>query len=64
MVRSYDYKLKFGKHRGKSLYDIFMEDMGYIKWLHENTEDKLIVELCNELLQKETEIECNMEFDF
>lgn len=42
--------LPFGKHKGEFITDVFLEDEGYIDWLHEQLKEddnlKLAIELC------------------
>ena len=34
-----DYKIYFGKHKGESFYQIFIDDPHYLKWIAENFDD-------------------------
>ena len=34
-----DFKIYFGKHKGESLYQIFIDDPQYLKWIAENFDD-------------------------
>lgn len=48
------YKVTFGKHTGKTIGQIWQEDVGYIKYLAENGDDKIkeAISLINESLKK------------
>lgn len=35
---SSDYKLTFGKYKGETLEEIYIEDVGYLDWLQESIE--------------------------
>lgn len=47
-------KLTFGKHKGKFLGEIMMEDESYIKWLADNAKDNLMKQAAQMLLQGES----------
>lgn len=40
-----NYKLKFGKHKGQLLKDVYKEDSSYIEWLMQNTEDDNLLKI-------------------
>ena len=40
-----NYKLKFGKHKGKLLKDVYKDDPNYIDWIINNTQDEQILEV-------------------
>ncbi len=44
-------KLTFGKHKGKFLGEIMMEDESYIKWLADNARDNLMKQAAQMLMQ-------------
>lgn len=50
-------KLTFGKHKGKFLGEIMMEDESYIKWLADNAKDALMKQAAQMLLQGENKKE-------
>lgn len=38
------YKMPFGKHRGETLEEIYVEDGSYLDWLVENVDDEILKE--------------------
>lgn len=40
-------KLNFGKHKGKSLKELYKEDNQYFSWLKENTKDNVVKQACS-----------------
>ena len=39
-------KVSFGKYKGKSLREIYIEDRGYFEWLTENARDAVVLKAC------------------
>lgn len=44
-------KITFGKYNGKTLGQIYENDMGYIRWLSEKSRDEAISQACKLLIQ-------------
>lgn len=46
-IKSFEYVLTFGKHKGKKVEDIIELDPGYILWIDENKLAKIDEEILN-----------------
>lgn len=50
---AHNTKVNFGKHRGKTLGEIFMEDKSYIEWLKDNARDEFMKKAAAMILNKD-----------
>ncbi len=46
-------KINFGKHRGKTVEQIYKEDTGYVKWLSEKAKDPTVKKAAEIVLKKD-----------
>ena len=47
--------INFGKHKGKTLGEVFKEDDSYIEWLAKNAKEEKVREACNRILNPPAE---------
>lgn len=50
-------KINFGKHRGKTLEEIYATDEGYVKWLSEKAKDPAVKKAAAMMLEKGSQVE-------
>lgn len=53
-VEAVNFKLTFGKHKGKTLGEVYKEFPDYIDWLINNTKDEVIKKACELMLGDQT----------
>jgi DNA polymerase-3 subunit epsilon len=54
MIRWIDdaWRVNFGKHKGKKLYDLFMKEQKVLKWIINGSFDTEVRQICRDLLDK------------
>ena len=50
-------KINFGKHRGKTLGEIYATDQGYVKWLKDNAKDPAVRKAAEMMIENGSQIE-------
>lgn len=54
-AESKNMNINFGKHKGKTLEQIYLEDEGYVKWLKDNARDEVVKKAAEMMLNPKVE---------